>query len=94
MWHVFIPLLVLMVLASNFLGTWVGCRLGNIVGRDALSISVGMLPRGGIDLVLIAAAKNMGILEGAAGDMVFTAVVMLILVSIAITPPALRAVVR
>ncbi len=93
-WSIFIPLLVVMVLASNFLGTWFGCRLGNIVGKDALTISVGMLPRGGIDLVLLAAAKNLGILSGVAGDLIFTSVIMLIFVSVAITPPALKAVVQ
>jgi Kef-type K+ transport system membrane component KefB len=91
-WNIFIPILVVMVLASNFLGTWLGCRLGNIVGKDALTVSVGMLPRGGIDLVLLAAAKNLGILSGVAGDLIFTSVILLILVSIAITPPALKAV--
>jgi Kef-type K+ transport system membrane component KefB len=94
MWNIFIPLLIIIVLTSNFIGTWLGCTLGNMKQRDSISVSIGMLPRGGIDLVLIAAAKNLGILTGVAGDIIFTSVILLILVSVAITPPLLRAIIR
>ena len=82
----FILLLLGAILAANLLGAYMGSWLGGLGESDALLVGIGMLPRGGVDLVILTTAKGLGLLGGAVGEMLFSSVVMVIIASIVITP--------
>lgn len=79
------------IAAANVLGAYVGARFGNLKEDDAILVGVGMIPRGGIDLVVIAAAKSLGVLEGTTGNIVFSMVVIVVAASIVLTPILIHA---
>jgi len=91
---VFVFLVILAALSTNIFGAWFGAWLGNIKPENALVFGVGMMPRGGVDLVIITAAKNLGVLEGFYGELVYSTVILLALVSMIISPVILRSVLR
>ncbi len=82
----FVLILVGAILAANLLGAYFGAWLGGLSEGDALLVGIGMLPRGGVDLVIIATAKSLGLLAGPAEGMLFSSVVMAIMISIVATP--------
>ncbi|MBN3037630.1 MAG: cation:proton antiporter [Candidatus Diapherotrites archaeon] len=82
--------LLLVVVAANMMGAGIGAWLGNVDAESSASISLGMIPRGGIDLVVIAAGYTMGFLSGAAGQAVLSSVILLAVITMLITPPLLR----
>ena len=86
----FVLLLVAAIAAANLIGAYAGSWLGNLKEGDALLVGIGMLPRGGIDLVIIAAAKSLGLLEGTTGDFVFSVVVSVVLITMVATPVLLH----
>ena len=82
----FVWLLLGALLASNLLGAYLGSWLGGLGEADALLVGIGMLPRGGVDLVILTTAKGLGLLNGPAGSLLFSSVVMIVIVSIITTP--------
>ncbi len=84
------PLLTAAVLLLAVLGKIVGCGLGALVGgfpgRSALSIGVGMVARGEVALVMVAAGRSAGLVD----DRLFSATIVMTLVTTLITPPLLR----
>jgi Kef-type K+ transport system membrane component KefB len=55
-------------------------------GRDRLSVGVGMVPRGEVGLIFASVGKGLGVV----GDDLFSAIVIMVIVTTLITPPALR----
>jgi Kef-type K+ transport system membrane component KefB len=53
---------------------------------DSLIFGVGVMPRAGIELVVISAGRSMGII----GDEIFSAIVLMVAVSVIVSPVLLK----
>ena len=89
--NMFVVVLVAVIAAANLIGSYIGSWMGNLSEQDALLVGIGMIPRGGVDLVIITTALSLGLLGGAAGSLIFSSVVMVVMISIIITPVLLHA---
>ncbi|MCJ7661457.1 MAG: cation:proton antiporter [Anaerolineales bacterium] len=78
--------MTVVVIVSKLIGAGMGGRFGGMTNRESLQLGVGMIPRG--EVVLIVA--TVGITEGLIGAGVFSAVVVLVILTTLITPPILR----
>lgn len=82
----FAALLIIFALAGKVIGGFIGSRLVGLDSYDSLIYGVGGMPRAGVELVVIAIGKDMGII----GPEVFSAVILMVAVSIIVTPIALK----
>lgn len=84
------PGLTASVLALALLGKIVGCGLGAYLGgfrgRAILSIGIGMVARGEVALVMVAAGRSAGL----ADESILSATIMMTLATTLLTPPLLR----
>lgn len=84
------PLLVLSLLAvavvAKVAGCFVGARLTGFTGEESVRVGVGMMSRGEVALVIAAAGLNAGIVEGP----LFSATIVMTLVTTILTPIALK----
>lgn len=55
-------------------------------GADRLSVGVGMVPRGEVGLIFASVGRGLGVMD----DLTFSAIVMMVIVTTLMTPPALR----
>jgi Kef-type K+ transport system membrane component KefB len=83
---IFAPLVVVMALLGKLVGGFAGTRLIGFDSSESLIFGIGMMPRAGVELVVISIGRNMGII----GDEVFSAIVMMVVVSIVVTPVMLK----
>ncbi|WP_394343710.1 cation:proton antiporter domain-containing protein [Haloterrigena salifodinae] len=67
-------------------GSYLGARVAGHSGDESLIIGFGMLPRAGVELVVIAGALTSRIID----QRLFSAVLALIIVSVLSTPPLLK----
>lgn len=81
---------VLAVVATGVLakigGGYVGARLAGHPGAEALVVGVGLLPRAGVELVVVTSALAAGVVD----ERLFSAVLALVLVSVVATPVLLK----
>ncbi len=82
----FAALLIILALAGKVIGGFIGCKLIGLDSYDSLIYGVGGMPRVGVELVVISIAQSMGII----GPDVFSAIVLMVVVSVIITPFALK----
>ncbi len=82
----FTLLVIVMALFGKLIGGFIGSRIVGFDSYDSLIFGVGMMPRAGIELVVIAAGMEMGII----GDEIFSAIVLMIAVSVIVTPVLLK----
>jgi Kef-type K+ transport system membrane component KefB len=84
------PLLTIAVLTLAIIAKIIGCGLGARIGGfakpAALSIGVGMVARGEVALVMVTAGRAAGLVD----DQLFSAVIVMTLVTTIVTPPLLR----
>lgn len=84
------PLFTLLLLLLALLGKVLGCGLGALAGRfsgrEALQVGVGMIARGEVALVMVAAGRAAGLVD----DTLFSATIVMTLVTTLVTPPLLR----
>jgi Kef-type K+ transport system membrane component KefB len=84
------PVLTATVLALAVVAKIVGCGVGALLGgfrrRDALSVGVGMVARGEVALVMVAAGRAAGLVD----DQLFSATIVMTLATTLVTPPLLR----
>ncbi len=84
------PLFTILMVLLAIVGKVVGCGVGALTmrmsPREALQIGVGMTARGEVALVMIAAGRAAGLVN----DTLFTATIVMALVTTLITPPLLR----
>ena len=84
------PLFTVLLLALALIGKIVGCGVGAQLGRfhrrEALQVGVGMIARGEVALVMVAAGRAAGLVD----DMLFSAAIVMTLVTTLVTPPLLR----
>ncbi|MCM1987474.1 cation:proton antiporter [Methanococcoides seepicolus] len=79
-------LVVVLALSGKLIGGFLGGRLIGFDNYDSLIFGVGVMPRAGVELVLISIGKEMGII----GDEVFSAIVLMVAVSILVSPVLLK----
>lgn len=78
--------LALALTAAAFIGKQV-CGLGVVEkGLDRLSVGVGMVPRGEVGLIFASIGKGLGVVD----DAIFSAVVIMVIVTTLVTPPLLK----
>lgn len=82
----FTILMVLLAIAGKVVGCGVGALTMRMPLREALQIGIGMTARGEVALVMIAAGRAAGLVN----DTLFTATIVMALVTTLITPPLLR----
>ena len=82
----FTILMVLLAIAGKVVGCGVGALTMRMSPREALQIGIGMTARGEVALVMIAAGRAAGLVN----DTLFTATIVMALVTTLITPPLLR----
>lgn len=87
-WSWFIILLAVAVFVSNFLGSYIGTRIGGYSKKSAALVGIGMIPRGGVGLVILAAIATSSppFLEGAMKGFVYSTVIWVVVLSILIPP--------
>jgi Kef-type K+ transport system membrane component KefB len=84
------PVLTAAILALAVAGKVIGCGIGALAGNfdraNALAIGIGMVARGEVALVMIAAGQAAGLVD----DQLFAATIMMTLLTTLVTPPLLR----
>ena len=71
-----------MALSGKLIGGFIGSRIAGFDSYDSLIFGVGVMPRAGIELVVISAGRSMGVI----GDEIFSAIVLMVAVSVTVTP--------
>jgi Kef-type K+ transport system membrane component KefB len=85
----FDPLLITVVTLGVIVkagGSYLGARIVGHSSDEALIVGAGMLPRAGVELVVVTGALAAGIIE----QRLFSAVLALVIVSVLSTPPLLK----
>ncbi|MEK7275659.1 MAG: cation:proton antiporter, partial [Candidatus Desantisbacteria bacterium] len=82
--------LVLLTIASQIIGGFIGGKIGRFNLRDSLVIGIALVPRNELTLVIASVGLNLGVLT----KDVFSAVILVVVVSILITPLLLRSVIK
>ncbi|MHC1574641.1 MAG: cation:proton antiporter [Candidatus Methanogasteraceae archaeon] len=79
-------LVVVMALSGKLIGGFIGSKIVGFDSYDSLIFGVGVMPRAGVELVLLSIGRNMGIID----DQVFAAIVLMVAVSVLVTPVLLK----
>ncbi len=87
---VFAILVIVLALSGKLIGGFIGTKLVGYSSMDSLIFGIGMMPRAGVELVVIAIGKELGIIS----NEVFSAIVLMVVVSIIITPILLEMSIR
>ncbi|KAF5419362.1 MAG: Kef-type K+ transport system, membrane component KefB [Candidatus Methanocomedens sp.] len=86
----FTVLVIVLALAGKLIGGFIGSKLIGFEFHDSLIFGIGMMPRAGVELVVIAVGKDMGLIT----DEVFSAIVLMVVVSIIVSPILLKFVIQ
>jgi Kef-type K+ transport system membrane component KefB len=78
--------MVVVVIVSKLLGAGIGSRIGGMQTQESLQLGFGMIPRGEVVLII----ATIGITEGIIGNDIFSASVMLVVITTLMTPPILQ----
>lgn len=79
-------LVIIMALSGKLIGGFVGARVVGFDPNESLIFGIGVMPRAGIELVVISIGRGMGIIDGE----VFSAIVLMVAVSVLISPALLK----
>jgi Kef-type K+ transport system membrane component KefB len=79
-------MVVALALLGKLAGGFVGSKIIGFDLRDSLIFGIGMMPRAGVELVVLSVGKKAGIIT----DEVFSAVVLMVAVSILVSPTLLK----
>ncbi|MCK5661309.1 MAG: cation:proton antiporter, partial [Methanosarcinales archaeon] len=82
----FAILVVVLALSGKLIGGFIGTKLIGFDSRDSLIFGVGVMPRAGVELVIISIGREMGIIGGE----VFSAIVLMVAVSVVVSPMMLK----
>lgn len=85
---VFAVAIIVVAVVGKVLGCGLGARLGGFDFRESLRVGVGMISRGEVGLIIAA----IGLREGWIGQDIYSAMIVMVLVTTLITPVLLRAV--
>ncbi len=81
-----IVVITVVAIVTKLIGGSLGARMGGMSWRPALTVGAGMVSRGEVALVLAGAALSAGVISGT----VFSALIVMTLVTTLVTPPLLR----
>ena len=81
-----IVVITVVAIVTKLIGGSLGARMGGMSWRLALTVGAGMVSRGEVALVLAGAALSAGVISGT----VFSALIVMTLVTTLVTPPLLR----
>ncbi|MEA1984867.1 MAG: cation:proton antiporter [Euryarchaeota archaeon] len=85
----FTVLVVLMALLGKLLGGFAGARMIGFDNHDSLIFGTGLMARAGVELVVISIGREMGIVT----DEMFSAIVLMVAVSLFVSPVLLKMVI-
>ncbi|KNZ68396.1 sodium/hydrogen exchanger [Thermincola ferriacetica] len=85
----FVTAITLIAILTKILGCGVGARIAGFNNRDSLVIGAGMISRGEIALIIATIGLNRNLIN----DSLFTASVVMVLITTIITPPLLKAII-
>ncbi len=83
---VFALALTLIAIVSKVVGAGLGARLAGFDNSAALRVGIGMISRGEVGLIVAAIGLNIGLVDAP----LFSAVVVMVLLTTLVTPPLLR----
>jgi len=83
---IFTILVIILALTGKLIGGFVGSKLIGFNNHDSLIFGIGMMPRAGVELVVISVGKTLGII----GNETFSAIVLMVTASIIISPILLK----
>ncbi|WP_340819528.1 cation:proton antiporter [Methanolobus sp. WCC4] len=86
----FAALVIVLALSGKLIGGFVGTKLVGFSSNDSLIFGIGMMPRAGVELVVIAIGRELGII----GPEVFSAIVLMVVISIIVSPVLLEMAIR
>ncbi|MBN2111122.1 MAG: cation:proton antiporter, partial [Methanosarcinaceae archaeon] len=86
----FTVLVIILALAGKLIGGCIGTKLIGFEWTDSFIFGIGMMPRAGVELVVIASGKKLGIIC----DEVFSSIVLMVVVSIIVSPFLLERAIR
>ncbi|SFM46027.1 cation:proton antiporter [Methanolobus profundi] len=87
---IFTTLVIVLALSGKLIGGFIGTKLVGFGSKDSLIFGIGMMPRAGVELVVIAIGKELGIIS----NEVFSAIVLMVVVSIIVSPILLEMSIR
>jgi Kef-type K+ transport system membrane component KefB len=79
-------LIILVALSEKLIGGFVGSKAIGFNFYDSLIYGIGVMPKAGVELVMLTTGKELGIIN----QEIFSAMVMMVVVSILITPACLK----
>ena len=86
----FTVLVIVLALVGKLIGGFIGSKLIGFEFHDSLIFGIGMMPRAGVELVVLSVGKGMGLIT----DEVFSAIVLMVVVSIIVSPILLKFVIQ
>ncbi len=86
----FTALLIILALAGKVIGGFIGSKIVGFNSHDSLIFGVGMMPRAEVGVVIISIGKSMG----GIGSDIFSAIVLMVAISLIVTPIALKYTIR
>jgi Kef-type K+ transport system membrane component KefB len=78
--------ITLVAILGKWFGAGIGAKLGGLSSRESVQLGAGMISRGEVGLIV----AGVGINEGLVTSNVFSAIVVMVLVTTLVTPPILR----
>lgn len=87
-WYLFLVVLIAGVFITNFLGSYIGARFGGLKRKPSALVGLGMIPRGGIGLVILAgiATSRPPFFGVVLDDFIYTSVIAVVLLSVLVSP--------
>ncbi|HEU0257032.1 MAG TPA: cation:proton antiporter [Microbacteriaceae bacterium] len=83
-------IILAVAVGSKFGGAFGAARLARLGGRESLALAVGLNARGAVEVVIATVGLTIGVLSGS----VYTAIVVMAIVTSMMAPPLLRLIVR
>jgi Kef-type K+ transport system membrane component KefB len=86
----FAVVLVVVAIIGNVVGCGLGARASKFSGGESFAVGVAMMPRAGVELILIKLGLDWGLIgPGTGGAGIESAILMMVIITTLITPPAL-----
>ncbi len=83
-------ILVLLTIVSQIIGGFIGGKIGRFNLRDSLVIGIALVPRNELTLVIASVGLSLGVLT----KDVFSAIILVVIVSVLLTPLMLRSIIK
>jgi len=83
----FTALLVVVAIISKLVGCGLGAKISKFTNRESLQVGVGMIARGEVSFIV----ATKGIIVGYISSMLFPSVIVVVLVTVLVTPLLLKA---